>query len=566
MIIEWQSGLYYQPNPYYSGGQLHTDGNAIIEGSALEKLCQLNALTLKIDPDISKTLAFHGNVIPIKMVTQDPTLTPPVSDEGFVIHKHSSPDSFEFVMWDGTQWVELLNNSVIFNQLTRVTDYTTTDEDDTIFIDATSGDFTLTLVSATEMQGRRFAIKRIDTVSANNVTVQADGAELIGPDNSVTLQESMALILESDGTQWWPVLDSINFKVENLTAHNDVIFTPSGTQNITAAGGITPSNAIMEVQGSGGAVDITANPQIAAGSPGQLLIIEGESDTNTLTLEDGNGLHLHGGKAILRQKDIIGFYYDSDDSEYHEMFRSFPITPLPFNFSSPVGGGATFCTLGCYQHGASDNDFNPAITLGTANKSEAAHIFFVQAAGGGGGTDTVVRITGTTMNDQGTRATGQTVDVTLDNAGVAGTYYETLEKWLGQPTLTKLSGPDLLCNYGFCKYWDQNNTDFRVIGHEITWLGGANDTNPEIKIYHHKATGWTYNNGASATPPTPFAQLTTDHSTDDQVRTGEFGAWKRDNHSEDIDGSGAEGIVVEITTTAARTFQFANGYLIVRPH
>jgi len=55
------------------------------------------------------------------------------------------------------------------------------------------------------------------------------------------------------------------------------------------------------IQGSGGAVDVSANPQIAAATnPGQRLQLIGRSDTNTVLLEDGTGLELNGswlGKA-----------------------------------------------------------------------------------------------------------------------------------------------------------------------------------------------------------------------------------------------------------------------------
>ncbi len=227
-------------------------------------------------------------------------------------------------------------------------------------------------------------------------------------------------------------------------------------------------------------------------------------------------------------------------------------------FMSRDANSGTNYIGGFYAFGAAANDFNPAITFGTANASYAAHLFLVQAAGGGGGTDTVVRVTGTTINDQGVRAAGATVDITVDDAGVANTYYETDEKWIGQVTVTKLSGPDLLCNYGFCKYWDNNNTDFTVAGFEATWLGAKNDATPDIKLRHHKTTGWTYNAGAPPTPPTPIATMVGDHVTEIQIRTDEEGAWKRDNLDTDVDGSGSEGTMIELVTTTNRTYGIGN--------
>lgn len=79
---------------------------------------------------------------------------------------------------------------------------------------------------------------------------------------------------------------------ENITGS---IASPS---SITAGGGITPvagkRKQIIFVKGTGG-VDITANPQIAAGTiVGQRLLLIGTSDTDTLKLDHGTGLDLNG--------------------------------------------------------------------------------------------------------------------------------------------------------------------------------------------------------------------------------------------------------------------------------
>ena len=336
---------------------------------------------------------------------------------------------------------------------------------------------------------------------------------------------------------------------------------PSATTDITAAGGITATKPIMHIQGSGGAVDITANPQIAAGTSGQILILEGTSDTNTVQLDNGNGLHLHG-DAILGDDDIIVLYQGT--SEWEEITRNFKMFDVAWSFKSPAGASGTFYYGGFYDHAATDNDFNPAVTFGTANASHASHFYLVQAAGASGGTDTVIRVTGTTIDDQGNRTAAATVDITVDDAGAAGTYYETTEKWLGQVSIEKQSGPDLLCNYGFCKYWDHNNTNFKVRGVEATWLGGANDGSANIGLRHHKATGWTYNNGAAATPPPYIADMNTDHNTEINIVNGENGAWKRDNLTTSVEGSGSEGTIFEVVTSANKAFDLGNLLLRVR--
>lgn len=236
-----------------------------------------------------------------------------------------------------------------------------------------------------------------------------------------------------------------------------------------------------------------------------------------------------------------------------------------FTFTSSSGGSGTIYAGGHYRFGATDNDFNPSITFGTANVAYGDHIFLVAAAGGSGGTDTVIRITGTSITDEGVRTAADTEDLTVDDAGAAGAYYETTKKWVGQVSIAKQSGPDILCNYGGTKYWDDNNEDFKVTGVDVTWLGGANDANPNLILRHHKATGWTYNAGSAPTPPTGIASMNTDYVTEIQVSNGEEGAWKRINLSVNVNGSGAEGLIIEVITTANKAFELGNFLMRVVP-
>lgn len=57
------------------------------------------------------------------------------------------------------------------------------------------------------------------------------------------------------------------------------------------------------------AIDITANPQIAAGRPAQEITIVGSSDANPLTLDNGNGLVLPGGQWVGGLGKTISLVY-----------------------------------------------------------------------------------------------------------------------------------------------------------------------------------------------------------------------------------------------------------------
>ena len=69
----------------------------------------------------------------------------------------------------------------------------------------------------------------------------------------------------------------------------------------------TDDDALIFIQGSGGPVDLSSNPQIAVPTRiGQKLTVVGCSDTNTVKLEHGNGLHQNGEK-ILNAKSMIHY-------------------------------------------------------------------------------------------------------------------------------------------------------------------------------------------------------------------------------------------------------------------
>jgi len=227
-----------------------------------------------------------------------------------------------------------------------------------------------------------------------------------------------------------------------------------------------------------------------------------------------------------------------------------------WGFASPSGGASDFYIGGFYDFAASNNDFNPAATHGTANASYAAHFFVV--LGETAVDEITITVTGTSINDLGTRATSDTQTITIPNTTGADTYFETSKKWIGQVSVETTAGTAKNCNYGFCKYWDNNNNNYSLRGLEVTWLGGANDATIDITLRHHKATGWTYNAGSTPTPPTEIASMNASHVTEIQARTDEEGAWKLDNLTTTIAGAGSEGIMWDIHTSTASAFRIGN--------
>lgn len=103
--------------------------------------------------------------------------------------------------------------------------------------------------------------------------------------------------------------------------------TSSAPTAITAAGGVPFTQTTLTtknyINGSGGAVTVTKNPQIAAATiEGQRLRLVG--GTNAVTFADGNGLALNGA-CVLGKNDILDLDWDNTASVWTETSRSMPV-------------------------------------------------------------------------------------------------------------------------------------------------------------------------------------------------------------------------------------------------
>lgn len=92
---------------------------------------------------------------------------------------------------------------------------------------------------------------------------------------------------------------------------------------ITAVAGITSSSGVLRqlkfIQGSGGPVDISASPQITAGTiAGQEMLLICCSNTNTVKFDNGNGLDLNGS---ITMGDGDALYLVWDGTNWQEVSR-----------------------------------------------------------------------------------------------------------------------------------------------------------------------------------------------------------------------------------------------------
>lgn len=83
----------------------------------------------------------------------------------------------------------------------------------------------------------------------------------------------------------------------------------------------TETDCLMYLKGNSGAVNMTADPQIAAGTrDGQRLVLIFTSDTDTVLLEDGTGLAMPNGNVRSASGTVLEFSWDSGQSLWRNTF------------------------------------------------------------------------------------------------------------------------------------------------------------------------------------------------------------------------------------------------------
>lgn len=157
---------------------------------------------------------------------------------------------------------------------------------------------------------------------------------LVGPTGRAT--EIDSIVVNSDGLLvfytsagdttgiYTPVADKEEYDVMEWDSAMIEDYTTLSTGNIVAGTGITSAllSNVMYYNG-GSAIDISSVPQIADGYDGQIIRIIGSSDTNTLTLDDTNGLQTAGGASfIIGLGDFIQLIYIQTLDLWIECFRS----------------------------------------------------------------------------------------------------------------------------------------------------------------------------------------------------------------------------------------------------
>ncbi|OXA89543.1 hypothetical protein B0A66_14085, partial [Flavobacterium hercynium] len=114
----------------------------------------------------------------------------------------SSISTDKILVVDGTTGVLKTTSSIVNAISTKTSNYTALATDETLLVNATGGNVTITLPSASSSLGKKYAIKKIDN-STNNVVITTAGGTI---DTQASITGSVWLqrwVIQSDGTNWY---------------------------------------------------------------------------------------------------------------------------------------------------------------------------------------------------------------------------------------------------------------------------------------------------------------------------------------------------------------------------
>lgn len=388
--------------------------------------------------------------------------------------------------------------------------------------------------------------------------------------------------------------DELHDVTVTSAANQDIIWYESAQSrwvNATLANSLDP----LYIDADG---DTMTGDLIIDAASGALIIADTASPTNAGGLTIGDGLITMKETTVpTADANYAKIWTQSDNNLYFQdgsgtshILHGFPISQ-PYTITTQgLGVGASPWAGGFYLFSTASawmSQSGGVKTWGNASVAYAAHAFAVLPSALGEASpnapgelpDVAIRVTGTTINDQGSLQLSDSEVLTsacyYDVAGqarlrfgyVAPQYLETSKKFLGTVTFEAYytSGSTdygFPMNFGFCKYDDYNNNNFVIKGIEVVGYAGGNDSDIDFKLLHHNAndSAWEYS-GAAFTPITSgkiLASLATDHSTWDQIKTRGYFAWKRDNLDTFVEGSNNEGMMISTTTTAVNAIEYAN--------
>ena len=201
---------------------------------------------------------------------------------------------------------------------------------DTLYIcDTTAGDITFNLPALSGLVATWKAgfLKAVDAI--NDIIVDGNGVETVaGGLTRVTKDIGVGILVYPDtASNWNGPYYTAGFTPGGSGGAGGGGFTFVANQDIAAAGQINPNATApqqwLKVTGDGGPQTTANAPLDTTPADGTLIVFEGQSDTNTLTIPYANvaGGFIGNGNAILRSGSTLTVAYDGSLDRLKEIQR-----------------------------------------------------------------------------------------------------------------------------------------------------------------------------------------------------------------------------------------------------
>lgn len=395
----------------------------------------------------------------------------------------------------------------------------------------------------------------------NHLFIEAD----VNSGNGIVFQENREKITVPVHTDLENLVDIVQGYIDNVRTNiTTVITTPYTLSN-------DELTILVDDDTVGGPV--TINLPKAALSFGKIYIIKKLGTTGDVTIDPFGAELIEGELTHVLQSVNETETIQCNGIAWYSLSHVSSATSATYksySLSNP-GNSGTFYVGGHYMAPVADTTLTiggvVTQTFGAAGECHASHAFIV--ASGAGGADLVLTVSGISIDDMGVKNLADTEIIVPDtDTAVVNQYFETTKKWLGQITFTLTGAAGAFTfNYGFVKYEDFGNIDFKVTDFEATGEARANETALNIELLYHEATAFLYSAGAFVPNQTALVSLAGDHGADgNDVANGAGFAYKRVGLSQLVNGNNGEGLIIRVTTAVNNSINDATFHIgIVEP-
>lgn len=166
------------------------------------------------------------------------------------------------------------------------------------------------------------------------------GSNTSGDMDTTNLDVGIRILAATAGPAW--EVDGANLRTNKSLVVGDV------AQTVVAADTILPLAGRVRLTAAS-AIIMSSNPQITDGDGNQIVTLVGTSNTNTISLVNGNGLKLRGGITLGANDSLTLMYSAGGSNDWQELARS--VTPKVTTFTNAdatpsVANGERFQTSG----------------------------------------------------------------------------------------------------------------------------------------------------------------------------------------------------------------------------